>query len=230
MPTYRTLAALPLLLLLAACGKGPPQPVTSLADQACPIGANKSRPLVPAEFDKPGGGGASAALFNSRFTTIDIRADISCAEINGTKTTIAIVNLPDYSSPYKLLLSTVMIRTGAVWPPMIEVQDADRKTLRTIPFDSFNQVNDTFLIALYPKPGDRFLFLRTDVSKLGNTGTYLGTVAGAPTIVVPINGVYVPIPGTPDTQEDMQYRFAHNGVIRAAIHYIDAKDVPANAP
>lgn len=231
MSTFRTLAALPLLVLLASCGKGPPQPVTSFTGQDCPVGANRSRPLIPAEFNKPGGGGASSALFNSKFTTIDIRADISCAEVGDHKATIAVVNLPVYVAPYRLTLSSVIIRSGAVWPPDIDVQDEARQTLRTIPFDAFKHVGEEFVIELYPKPNERFLFLSTNMTKLRSTGSYIATIQGTGTIIVPMgNGGFVPIPGTPDQQVQARYQFSHNGVLRAAIHYIDAKDVPTNAP
>jgi hypothetical protein len=230
MPTHRLLAALPLLVVLASCAKDAPPPVTSFTGQDCPVGANRSAPLIPAELNKPGGG-ASSALFNSQFTAIDIRPDISCAEVGDYKATIAVVNLPAYVAPYRLTLSSAILRSGAVWSPDIEVQDEARKPLRTIPFDAFKQVGEEFVIEIYPKPNERFLFLSTNMIKLSKTGTYVATIPGTGPMIMPMgNGGFVPIAGTPDKQVRARYQFSHNGVLRAGIRYIDAKDVPPNAP
>ncbi|MFD2263943.1 hypothetical protein ACFSM5_13660 [Lacibacterium aquatile] len=223
MLNRHALIALPILALLGGCVQGP-QPVLSLADQTCPPGTNRSQPLVPTEYNKPGGGNPSGV------TIAEIRADTSCAEIDGRKTTIALVSLPEYVAPYRLTLSSVVSASGAVWPPNIQVQDVNRVPLRTIPFDMFKLDNQRFLIEFFPKANERFLLLSTDMTKLGTTGSYMANIEGTASGGMMIGSTFVAIPGTPSRQETRTYQFSHNGTLRTVIQYMEHKNLPANAP
>lgn len=237
------LPSLLILPLLAGCVQPRPEPVLNLSTLACDPEIRTEKALVPTIVNKMDGSEFDffERLSLPRLLTVDVRPEIACVDVDGQKATYAVIALPDAPAPYKVTVRSVAIE-GRLWAPTARVFDEARQVTREFAFDRFFPFEGSYEIEVYPRGGERYLVLKSDLSQIARLNTQEATLTRTETVssirfrevchgkgrkrrchdesYTDYDYISVPYRGL------VKYQYAHDGRITAAIRYVEPKNIP----
>jgi hypothetical protein len=206
MMSARSIAALPLLVLLAGCVEAGREAMPARLEVSAPMCATSPNLTSAIAMVQDGKNEPHKAKVRFDETAACL------ADAKGTKAVYAVVDLGQ-GEPGSILTVTSFPMGTTVFSPRLEIRNAQGGMSREVGRDAFLYSNHTLQAQLRVRSGERYLVIASDNATVGQSVEHIQSSRAS--TVVPAGPIYVPVNTGGEAKSQMV--FAHSGEVTVAL-------------